>query len=99
MSEKRQSASPSTAQVKNQRKTIGIEGKLSIIMRRAKGERVVIYAVMLDLLMVSYVQFVIMLTELNIVLSQELKCLFVSYPNGAYQNCGCESLTFLLHYK
>jgi hypothetical protein len=41
MSEKRESASPSAIQVKNQRKTIGIEEKLRVIMRREKGERVV----------------------------------------------------------
>jgi hypothetical protein len=34
-----------------------------------------IVAVMLDWLMVSYIKFVIMLTELKKVLSQELKCL------------------------
>jgi len=33
------------------------------------------YAIMLDLLIVVYVQFMIMLIELNKVLSQELKCL------------------------
>jgi len=32
------------------------------------------YAVMLNLLRVVYVQFIIMLTELKEVLSQELKC-------------------------
>ena len=35
------------------------------------------YAVMLDLFIAAHIQFVIMLTELNKVLSQELKCLFV----------------------
>jgi hypothetical protein len=34
------------------------------------------YGIMLDLLIVVYTQFVIMLTELNKVISQELKCLF-----------------------
>jgi hypothetical protein len=41
MSEKRKSASPSAIQVKNRRKTIGIEEKLYVIIRREKGERIV----------------------------------------------------------
>jgi hypothetical protein len=77
MSEKRKSASPSEIQVKNQWKTIGIEEKLDIINRLEKGERIVDTPVMLDSLMVVYIQFVIMLTELKKLLSQELKCLFV----------------------
>jgi hypothetical protein len=36
-----------------------------------------IYAVMLDSLIVAYIQFVIMQLELKKVLSQELKCLSV----------------------
>jgi hypothetical protein len=39
--EKRKSASPSAVQVKNRRKTIGIEEKLHVIMQREKGERTV----------------------------------------------------------
>jgi hypothetical protein len=39
--EKRKSALPSAVQVKNQRKTIGIEQKLAIINRLEKGERIV----------------------------------------------------------
>jgi hypothetical protein len=42
-----------------------------------KVNRLFIYAVMLDPLIVAYVQFVIMLIELKKVLSQELKCLFM----------------------
>jgi hypothetical protein len=41
MSEKHTSASPSAAQVKNRRKTIGIEDKLAVISRLEKGERFV----------------------------------------------------------
>jgi hypothetical protein len=41
MSEKRKSAPPSAIQVKNQRKTIGTEEKLRVIMRREKGKRIV----------------------------------------------------------
>jgi len=35
------------------------------------------HAVMLELFTVAHIQFVIMLTELKKVLSQEIKCLFV----------------------
>jgi hypothetical protein len=41
MSEKGKSASPSAVQMKNQRKTIGIEEKLHIISRLEKGEQIV----------------------------------------------------------
>jgi hypothetical protein len=41
ISEKRQSVSPSAIHVKNRRKTLGIEEKLHIIIRREKGERTV----------------------------------------------------------
>jgi IS30 family transposase len=41
MSEKRKSASPSAVQVKNCRKTIGIEEKLHVISRLEKGEWIV----------------------------------------------------------
>jgi hypothetical protein len=75
MSEKLKSASPSAMQVKNRGKTIGIEEKLSVIMRREKGERIVDICHMSHSLMLSYIKFVIMLTELKEVLSQELKCL------------------------
>jgi hypothetical protein len=40
MSEKGKSASPSAIQVKNRQKTTGIEDKLSVIIRREKGERI-----------------------------------------------------------
>jgi hypothetical protein len=38
MSDKRKSASPSALQVKNQRKTIGIEEKLQVISQPEKGK-------------------------------------------------------------
>jgi hypothetical protein len=41
MSEKRKSTSPRVIQVKNRRKTIGIDKKLSVIVRREKGGRIV----------------------------------------------------------
>jgi hypothetical protein len=44
-------------------------------MRREKSERIVDICRNVHSLMVSYVEFVIMLTELKKMLSQELKCL------------------------
>jgi hypothetical protein len=41
MSEKHKSTSPSAIQVKNGRKTLGIEEKLNVIMRHEKGEQIV----------------------------------------------------------
>jgi hypothetical protein len=41
MSEKRKSALPSAIQVKNRRKTIGIEDELRVIIRLEKCERIV----------------------------------------------------------
>jgi hypothetical protein len=75
MSEKLKSVSPSAMQVKNREKTIGIEEKLSVIMLREKGERIIDICHMLHSLMVPYIKFVIMLTDIKKVLSQELKCL------------------------
>jgi hypothetical protein len=40
-SEKRKSAPPSAIQVSNRQKTIGIDDKLHVLMRREKGERIV----------------------------------------------------------
>jgi hypothetical protein len=77
MIEKRNSASPSAIKVKNRRKTIDTEEKQHVISRAKNVNELLIYAVMLDSLAVAYIQFVIILTELKIVLSQELKVLFV----------------------
>ena len=41
--------------------------------------------IMLDTLIVVYIQFVIMLIELEKVLSQELKCLYVGYSESKYR--------------
>jgi hypothetical protein len=41
MSEKHKSASPSAIQVENRGKPVGTEERLSVIMRREKGERMV----------------------------------------------------------
>jgi len=54
---------------------------------------------MLDLLLVTYIQFMIMLIELNKVLSQELKCL-CSKTTAVLLKCTIiktVSFTFLLH--
>jgi hypothetical protein len=75
MGEKRKSASPCAILKKNRRKTIGTEEKLDAISRSDKVNELSTYAVMLDFLIVVYIQFGIMLTELKKVQSQELKCL------------------------
>jgi len=70
MNEKPKSTSPSAIQVKNRRKTIGIEEK--IIRNKLNCKRaneLLIYAVMSNSLIVAYVQFVIMLMELQKVLN------------------------------
>ena len=78
MSQKCKSASPRAIQVKNSRKIVGTDKKLDIINRLENVNVLLTYAVMLDSLMVAYVQLVIMLLELQKVLSQELKCFLCS---------------------
>jgi hypothetical protein len=70
MSEKCKSASPNAVPVKNQWKTIGIDEKLDIINWPEKSEQFCVISHTLDLLIAAYVQFVIMLIELQKVLSQ-----------------------------
>jgi hypothetical protein len=58
------------------------------------------YGIILDLLIVVYIQYVIMVTELQEVLSQDLKCLCsksttVLLERTVPKNHVCESLTFL----
>jgi len=61
------------------------------------------YATMLDVLILAYIHLVVMLIELQKVLSQVLMSLFVQQdyhsPIGinSTKNYGCESLTFLLY--
>jgi hypothetical protein len=64
--------------MKNSQKIVGTDKKLDIISRLEKVNRVLTYTVMLGSLMVAYVQLVIMLLELQKVLSQELKCFLCS---------------------
>jgi hypothetical protein len=75
MSEERKPSSPGAMQVKNWRKTIIVEEKLGVISKLAEGEHIFDICCMLGVLILAYVQFVIMLIELQTVLSQELKCL------------------------
>jgi hypothetical protein len=77
MSQKHKSASPSTIQVQNRRKTICTEEKLDIKANLKKVNEFLIYAILLDLIIVVYIQFVIMPKEMKKVLNQELKCWFV----------------------
>ena len=75
MSEKLKPASCSEIQVTNWGKTVGIEEKLDIVGQFKKVNKLFLYAVMLDSLIVAYVQCMIMLMGLKKVLNQGLKCL------------------------
>jgi hypothetical protein len=61
------------------------------------------YGVTLDSLVIAFVQFVLVLIELQEMLIQELNCcvarLLQSCSNGPYQIYGYEPLTLLLHLK
>jgi hypothetical protein len=65
--------------VKNQLKRISNEEKLEVISQ--KVNRLLSYAVMLDLFMTAY-ESVIMLMELWKVRGQDLKCCVVSLPQS-----------------
>jgi hypothetical protein len=97
MSEKRKSASPSAIQVKSRRKTIGIIETLRVIMRRENVNELLVHAIMVDSLMVSFLKFVIRLTELQKGLSQaRVTRLPQSYPSEPYQKLWmCVSYTFI----
>jgi len=68
--------SPFAIQVENQQKTMGIEEKLEVISQLENVNELLTYALMLDLLILVYVQFMLMLIELQKILSQEPKCLY-----------------------
>ena len=72
MSEKYTPTTLAVIQVKNQRKKVGI---LDAISWLEKGVRIVDIGLMSDPLILAYLQFLIMLIELQKVLCQELKCL------------------------
>jgi hypothetical protein len=105
MSEKRKSASPSAIQVKNQRKTVGIEEILHVISQSEKGEEIV--DICCDVRLAHSSVHTIFDNADRIEESAKLGTkVFVcvarlpqSYPNERYQKTECESLTFLLHYQ
>jgi len=70
MSEKHKCVLPSAIEIKNWLKNINVAVKLDMLSQLEKGERIVDISCML---IVTYLQFVIMLIELKKVLSQELK--------------------------
>jgi hypothetical protein len=76
MSEKYKSTLSSAIQAKNWHKTISIEDILNVIRRLEKVE-LLTYNAMLDSLIVAYIQFILMLIELQKELRQELQCLLV----------------------
>ena len=85
-------------------KKIGIEEELVIMNWLEKGEQIVKYAIMLDSLILAYVQFMTMLIKLQKALSQEVKHLSSKTTTVLSEwmvttSYGCESLTFLLPKK
>ena len=56
--------------MKKSQKTTGTEEKLDVMSRLHKGEQILTYAVMSDLLIATYIQFLIMLIDLKKVLSK-----------------------------
>ena len=55
--------------MKKSQKTTGTEVKLDVMSRLRKGEQILTYAVMSDLLIATCIQFLIMLIDLKKVLS------------------------------
>jgi hypothetical protein len=74
MSEKYKSTLSSAIQGKNWQKTISTEQTLNVIRRLEKVE-LLTYNVTLDSLIVTYIQFILMLLELQKEFCQELQCL------------------------
>jgi len=72
MSGKCKSTSPSAVQVKNWQKTVTSEEKLFIISRLEKAEQIVDICRNIRFAYSSIIQYVIMLIELQKVLSQDL---------------------------
>ena len=70
MSDKLKFTSPSEIQVKNRQKTVRTEEKLHYYVDLKKVNEWLTYAVMLDSLVVAYIQFEIVLTELQKVVGQ-----------------------------
>jgi len=77
MSEKCRSTSPSAIQVKQWQNTVSTERKLDVISETEKGlKELLMYLVMIDSLISAYVQFLIMLIQLQNLGSPE-KCLCI----------------------
>jgi len=70
MSEKYKSTLSSAIQAKNWQKTISIKDTLNV--KRLEKVKLLTYNVMLDWLIVAYIQFILLLTELQKKLHQEL---------------------------
>jgi hypothetical protein len=92
--EKCKSTSPSAIQLKNWQKTISTEEKLDVISRFEKGEHIADICCML--LILAYEKFMIMLTELQEVLWQELKCLCSKTTTALFEWTVPESVDCLL---
>jgi len=75
MSEKYKFTLSSAIQAKNWLKTISIRDTLNV--KRLEKVDLLTYNVMLDSLLVAYIQFILMLIELEEELRQELQCLLV----------------------
>src|SRR5215470_16125111 len=99
MSDKSKSASRSAIEVRNRGKTIGTEEKLSVIMRREKGERIV------DVCRNSTLSHGIVhkIRDNADRLKESAQSGTEVFVQQGYhspirtRNCGCEPLTFLLH--
>jgi len=61
--------------VKNRQKTVGIKEKLDVISRFRNVNAVLTYAVILDLIILAYVQFMITLIEIEERVKSETKAL------------------------
>lgn len=61
--------------MKNRQKTVGIKEKLDVISRFRNVNAVLTYAVILDLIILAYVQFMITLIEIEERVKSETKAL------------------------
>jgi len=65
----------SAIQANNQQKTISIAEKLDVISWLKKGEKITEICCNVRSLILAYVQFMVMVIELQLLLSQKLNCL------------------------
>jgi hypothetical protein len=105
MNNKHKSISPSTIQANTQHKTICIDEKLDVISQLEKGEQIYDIRVCRNVRL-PHSRICTNHDKADRTAesaTQELRCFFVQQdyhsPNGinCTKNCGCESLTFLLH--